>query len=333
MRRIKIIWAALACAVPAFSAISGTVVNGTTGQPQAGITVTVLRMTEKGPQLGGETTADAQGKFRLDAAVEGPTLVRATLDGVTYNHVLTPGAPSEGITLDVYNASKQPEGAKVSKHMILFEPTGEQLVVNEAYVVSNTGKTAWNDPANGTLHFFLPKTILGQPQVSATPPGGQPLQQPAQKTSQANVFKINFPMRPGESRVDLTYTLPYKEGAPYAGKIVTSDENTYLIVPEGVTMNGDKLSDMGQEPRTKAHIYGLKGTEYEIQLTGAVSPRNTEANTSSGDNDGQPPIQQIMPRVYGQTKLILPLALGILALGFVLLYRMPGKDTDARARR
>jgi hypothetical protein len=319
--------------LPAAAAISGTVVNGTTGKPEAGITVTLLKMTQKGPQPAGEIKADAQGKFQLDQTVDGPTLVRATVDGVTYNHVLVPGMPSEGVNLEVYNASKEPGSAKVSKHMLLFEPTGQQLVVNEAFIVANTGKTAWNDPADGTLRIFLPHTIDGEAHVSATPPGGQPLQQVAQKTGQPDVFKINFPMRPGETRVDVTYTLPYKAGDPYAGKIPSKDDNTYLIVPEGITMKGDALSDMGQEPRTKAHIYGLKGTEYNVELAGTVSERNTDSDTSGADSSGQPPVQQIMPRLYTQTKLILPLALGILALGFVLLYRMPDKDTNARARR
>ena len=333
MSRIVVSFATLVCCAPAFAAISGTVMNGTTGQPQAGITVMVLRMTPQGPQPGGSVKADAQGKFTLEGGVEGPTLVRATLDGVTYNHVLAPGMPSEGITLEIYNASKEAGGAKVSKHMILFEPTVDQMVVNEAFIVSNTGKTAWNDPGNGTLHFFVPPTVQGEVQVSATPPGGQPLRQPVEKTGQANISKINFPMRPGESRIDLNYTVPYKEGTSYAGKIASKDDNTYLIVPSTVTMKGDNLSDLGQEPRTKAHIYGLKGTEFQVQLTGAVSLRNTEAAEDPADTSGQPKIQQIMPRVYGQTKLILALALGILALGFVLLYRMPHRDTNARARR
>jgi hypothetical protein len=323
----------LVSSVPAFAAISGTVINGTSGKPEAGITVSLLKMTLKGPQPAGETKADAQGAFKLDQSVEGPTLVRATLDGVTYNHVLAPGMPSEGINLEVYNASKEPGSAKVSKHMLLFEPTGQQLVVNEAFIVSNAGKTAWNDPADGTLHIFLPPTISGQAQISATPPGGQPLQQVAQKTGKPDIFKINFPMRPGETRVDVTYNTPYKQGEAYAGKVPSRDDNTYLIVPEGVTMKADDLSDMGQEPRTKAHIYGLKGTEYKVELTGTVSQRNTDSDTSGADTSGQPQVQQIMPRVYTQTKLILPLALGILALGFILLYRMPDKETNARARR
>jgi hypothetical protein len=334
MRRISTTLAPLLCCAPAFAAITGTVINGTTGQPQAGITVTVLRMTPQGPQPGGSVKADAQGKFTLEGGVEGPTLVRATLDGVTYNHVLVPGTPTEGITLDIYNASKEAGGAKVSKHMILFEPTADQMVVNEAFIVSNTGKTAWNDPGNGTLHFYVPATVQGDVQVSATPPGGQPLRQAVEKTGQANISKINFPMRPGESRIDLNYTVPYKEGTPYAGKIASKDDNTYLIVPSTVTMKGDNLSDLGQEPRTQAHLFGLKGSSYQVELTGTVSPRNTDADPSGGGaNDGQPPVQQIMPRVYSQAKLILALALGTLALGFALLYRMPDKDTNGRARR
>ncbi|HLI84635.1 MAG TPA: hypothetical protein VKV17_11995 [Bryobacteraceae bacterium] len=330
----------LLAALPVCAAISGVVVNGTTGKPEAGITVTLLKMGPKGPQPAGQVKADAQGRFKVDQSVDGPTLVRATLDGVTYNHVLVPGTPSEGINLEVYNASKQPGAAKVTKHMLLFEPTGQQLVVNEAFIVSNTGKTAWNDPADGTLHIFLPRTLDGQAQISATPPGGQPLQQVAEKTGQPDVFKINFPMRPGETRVDVSYSLPYKEGEAYAGKIPSKDDNTYLIVPEGVTMQADNLNDMGQEPRTKAHIYGLKGTDYKIQLTGTVSERNTDSGASGADTSGQPPVQEIMPRLYTQIKLILPLAFGILALGFILLYRMPGlpegkpaKETNARDRR
>ena len=334
MKRLLIPLAPILCCATAFGAITGTVMNGTTGHPEAGITVSVLRMTPQGPQPAGNVKADAQGKFSIDAAVQGPTLVRATLDGVTYNHVLAPGMPSEGITLDIYNASKEPGGAKVSKHMILFEPTGDQMVVNEAFIVSNTGKTAWNDPANGTLHFYVPPTVQGDVQASATPPGGQPLRQPVEKTGQANISKINFAMRPGESRIDLNYTVPYKEGTPYAGKIVSKDDNTYLIVPSSVTMKGDNLNDLGQEPRTQAHLFGLKGSSYQVELTGTVSPRNTEADTSGGGaNDGQPPVQQIMPRVYSQAKVILALALGTLALGFALLYRMPDKDTNGRARR
>ncbi len=273
-----------------------------------------------------------RANFRINQPVQGPTLLRATIDGVTYNNVLAPGQPTEGITLDIYNASKLPGDAKVSKHMLLFQPQGQEMVVNEAYIVVNDGKTAWDDPAGGTLHFFIPKGAT-KVEVNATPPAGMPLKSPAQKTDKPDVYKINFAIRPGETRLDMTYSVPYTEGASYSGKIVSDDENTYLIAPNGVTMKGDHLKDLGPEPRTQAHIFGLQGTEYSVQFEGKVAPATEAASGSDADaSAGQPQIEQIMPRIYGKLNLILPLALGILALGFVLLYRAPVKETNERGR-
>lgn len=314
-----------ASATPVFAAISGTVINGTTGQPQANIAVTLLRMGASGPEPAGDGKADAQGRFNLSAetSAQGPTLIRATLDGVTYTKIIPPGTPSEGVTLEIYNASKDPGTAKVSKHLIFLDPTDKGLVVNEAYLFTNDGKTAWNDPANGTLRFFLPAGANGKVQINATAPGGMPLQESAQKTDKADIFQVNFPVRPGETRFDLSYTTAYTAGAPYAGKIASRDENTYLIVPKGVTLTGDNLNDMGEEPRTQAHLFGLKETAYKVSLSGTAEATAADGGGGSDSNAQDPgnQIQEIMPRVLSQVKPILGLALGILALGFVLLYR------------
>ena len=109
-----------------------------------------------------------------------------------------------------------------------------------------------------------------------------------------------------------------------AGKVVSKDENTYLIVPTGVTLKGEGLNDLGVHQQTQAHIYGLTKPAYTIQLTGSLAPPPAGASDSQAESEG-PKIEQVMPRVYGNRYLILGSALGILALGFALLYRMsPG---------
>ena len=205
---------------------------------------------------------------------------------------------------------------KVGKHMILFEPGSGQMVVNETYLCSTTG--------GGTLQFYLPAAANGQVQVNATAPGGVAIVAAVKKTSKPDVYAVDVPMKLGETRFDLTYTVPYTEGAAYEGKIVTKDDNTYLIAPNGMALQGENLNDLGQEPRTQAHIYGLTGAAYKVVLT-AETP----------DSDSGPRIEAIMPRIYGQAKLILALALGTLALGLALLYRAPGatKETNERGRR
>jgi hypothetical protein len=261
-------------------------------------------------------------------------MIRSTVDAVTYSLMLPPGSPATGLTLEVYNSSRQPGAAKVGKHMILFEPGGGQMVINETYLCSNDGKTTWNDPGHGTVRFHLPAGAGGKASVNATGPGGLPLGVPMDKTSTPDVYAVDFPVKPGETRVDLSYTVPYTEGAAYAGKIATKDDNTYLIAPNGVTLQGEKLNDLGLEPRTQAHIYGLTGASYQVQLTGAVAAAPAE-NADATDSDSGPRIEAIMPRIYGQSKLILALALGALALGLALLYRAPvsTKETNERGRR
>jgi hypothetical protein len=208
------------------------------------------------------------------------------------------------------------------------------MTINETFLFENSGQTAWNDPGTGTLHFFLPLAAEGKMTAEVTGPGSMPIGAPFAKTAKPDVWEIDYPVKPGETRFDLTYQVPYTDGTPYEGKIVTKDENTYLIVPNGVNIAGEGLNDLGQEPKTQAHLFGYSGSTYKIQLTGNAAPA---ASASDAQAEGAgPQIEQIMPRLYDKTIPILAVALGILALGFALLYRangtVPAKESNERGR-
>jgi hypothetical protein len=307
-------------ALPLMANITGTVTNRTADKPQSATAVTLYKFGQGGMEPVTSVKTDAQGKFTFDQdpSSQGPSMLRVEIDGVTYNHIMPPGSRAQGIQMDVYNASKQPGAVKVSKHMILFQPANGQMTVNETYLVENAGKTTWVDPVNGTLHFYLPAAANGQVEINGNAPDGMPVPVPNDKTSKPDVYQAKFEIKPGETRFDLNYTVPYTEGAEYAGKVVSKDENTYLIAPTGVTLEGANLQDLGQEPRTKARIYGLTGDSYAIKLSGAAAaaPADDAAASESG-----PQIEEMMPRLYQKGKLIIGLALGILALGFAVLYR------------
>ncbi len=326
--------AALLLCSSGFAAVTGTVINRSTGQPQAGATVGLNKLGGNGIELIDQAKSDAQGKFTINQEIQGPHLLRTVYEGVSYNHMLPPGSPTTNITVDVYNASKEaPEGLKVSKHMLLFEPADGRLTVNETFLYQHDGKTAWNDPDRGTVRFYLPEGAGGKAKVDATAPGGMPIGAPVLKTSKPDVFAVDFAIKPGETRFDVTYSVPYVRGAPYSGKIPTKDENTYLIVPNGITLTGQNLTDLGQEPRTQAHIFGLAANSYKFELTGEAAEAPAAASDSGASQDSGPQIEQILPRVNSKAPLILGLALGILALGFVMLYRADAKESNERGRR
>jgi hypothetical protein len=320
-QRMKILLFLSCLTLPVMANITGTVTNRTTGKPQAATTVTLYKFGQGGMEPVTSAKTDAQGNFAIDQepSSQGPSMLRVEIDGVTYNHIMPPGSRAQGVIMDVYNASRQAGAIKVSKHMILFQPGNGQLTVNETFLVENQGKTTWADPVNGTLHFYLPAAANGQVEVNGNAPDGMPVPVPTDKTAKPDVYQAKFEIKPGETRFDLNYTVPYTEGTAYAGKVASKDENTYLIAPAGITMEASDLQDLGQEPRTKARIYGLSGDSYSVKLSGTVAP--APAADDTGASDGAPQIEEVMPRLYRQGKLIIGLAMGILALGFAVLYR------------
>ena len=326
--------------LPAMAAVTGTVINRTTGQPQAGAVIALNRLGQNGIEQIDQAKSDAQGHFTINQEVQGPHVLRTAFDGVTYNHMLPPGTPTTDLTVDVFNASKQPGDAKVSKHMVFFEPSDAgQMIIQETFLYVNSGKTAWNDPDRGELSFYLPAAADGKAQVTATAPGGMPIPAALMKTPAADRMAVDFAIKPGETRFDVNYAVPYTAGQPYEGKVATKDDNTYLIAPQGVTLSGDGLKDLGTEQRTQAHIFGLTGTSYKITLAGAVAPPTDAEGAGAADQDHGPPIEAIMPRIYRNVPVLLGLALAILAVGFIILYRKsselpsPAKEANERGRR
>ena len=317
-------------------------VNRTTGAPQPAATVTLYKFGQGGMEPVTETKTDAQGQFTInqDPAGPGPAMLRVEIDNVTYNHMLPPGTPTTGITIDVFNSTRQPQGVKISKHMLLFQPSsGGPMTVNETFLVDNPGKSTWVDPVNGTLRFYLPAAAQGKVEATAAAPDGLAVPIPTAKSAASQVYAAKFEIKPGETRFDLSYAVPYTAGAPYVGKIATQDENTYLVAPEGVTLEGTGLQDLGEEPRTHAHIFGLAANAYKIKLTGAVTASaaaaEPAADSSADSQDSGSRIEVIPPRVNAKAKLIVGLALAILGLGFVLLYRAQvpaAKESDERSR-
>jgi len=332
----------LLLALPLSAAVTGTVINGTTGAPQPAATVTLYKFGQGGMEPVTDTKTDAQGKFTIDQnpAGRGPAMLRVEIDNVTYNHIMPPGTPTTGIALTVYNATRQAQAVKISKHMLLFQPSPSgPMTVNETFLVENSGKTTWVDPVNGTLRFYLPAAAQDKVEVTGAAPDGMPVPVPTGQTAAPQVYAAKFEIKPGETRFDLNYRVPYTAGTAYAGKIPTQDENTYLVAPSGVTMEGAGLQDLGEEPKTHAHIFGLNAASYRIKLTGAAEPSaaaEPAADSAADQQDsGGSRIEVILPRVNGKAKLIVGLALAILGLGFVLLYRAQApaaKESDERGR-
>jgi len=307
-------------AVPLLAAIDGTVINRTTGKPQAGATVSVYKLGTAGIESLETVKSDAAGKFSFTADPgPGPALLQGAWDGVTYNKMLTPNTPRAGVEVDVWNSQSKPGDAKVTQHMLLFEPVGGKLMVNENIIYQNSGLISYNNPDNGTLQFYLPPEADGKVKVECTAPQGMAIERAAVPTKTPNVYGVDFPVKPGETRFQLTYEIPAGSPAVFTGRILHKEGVTRLVTPRGVTLKGEGVQELGREPATQAAIYSLTGQNLKVEIEGAGSMGDAPA---ASDDEG-PGIQEILPRVYDRVYVVLGLAVAILALGFLVLYRGP----------
>lgn len=302
---------------PLFAAIDGTVINATTGKPQPSVTVTLIHPGEGGMQTLGSAKSGPDGKFAIDKEVPSPpALLQAEYQGVTYNSILQPGAPSTGVHLNVYDATNKLSADIGQQHLVILEPISGQLRISETFLVENKGNTTFQDLSKGSLQIFLPKGTTTE--VTVTAPGGMPIRRAPEKTSQTDVYKINYPLKPGETQFELAYSLP--DPKKFAGKAVDK-EPLRLVTASNVTLSGENLKDLGTEPRTQAHVYEVPaGSSYEVSIQGE-GPLRTENAQAQEEDNGAPKVTPGMARIYNRLYWVLGLTFGILALGGTLLYR------------
>jgi hypothetical protein len=301
------------------ASVDGTVMNATTGKPQPSVIVTLVQPSERGMETIGSMKSDAGGIFKFDQNLPpGPALLQAIYQGVTYTLVLPPSTPTTGVRVKVYDSSPKPGIAKVSQHMILIEPSATALDISETFLVENESTTTFQDPVNGSVQFYLPEAAGGKANVRITAPGGMPIERAAEKTAVKDVYKVAYPVKPGESRFDVSYSLPPTDA--FSSKILHADGVTRLVTPASVTLEGEGLESLGQEPTTKAHIYNAATAAYSLKITGTGSLRSQEAAAPEEDS-GAPEIEEKPARIYTRMEWVLALAFAVLGLGGVLLYR------------
>jgi len=215
--------------------LTGTVRNSTTGKPAAGDEVVLLSLGQ-GMEEAGRTKSDAKGNFtfKLDNA-QGPHLVRVIHQEVTYHRLAPPGTTS--VAVEVYDVSKKVEGIQVIADIMRFQATQGQLQVERTFAVNNTSKPPRTQMNEHNLEFYVPDgaTIT---EAEAMTAGGQPVKSaPVPEDNSKSRYAFLFPLRPGETRFSVVYTLPYTGSANIDPKTVYPLEHFVAIAPKSMAFS------------------------------------------------------------------------------------------------
>jgi hypothetical protein len=222
----------VAASLASAQTLTGTVKNSTTGKPAAGDEVVLLSLGQ-GMEEAGRTKADAKGNFsfKLDNS-QAPHLVRAIHQGVTYHRMAPPGTPS--VEVEVYDAGKKIEGINVVADIMRIQTEQGQLEIMRQFAIENTSKPPRTQMNERNLEFYVPEgaKIAGG---SAMTEGGNPLTTaPVPVDDKKTRYAFLFPLRPGMTRFEVAYQLPYTGSANIDPRTIYPLEHFVAIVPKAM---------------------------------------------------------------------------------------------------
>lgn len=207
--------------------------NKTTGKPSAGDTVTLIRLAQ-GMQESTHTTTDAHGRYTLDVPDDGLHLVRVTHDLANYFHPVQPGTTT--VDLDVYNAAAKVKGVTSEAQVMRIESdgSGTALHVVENIFLKNDSNPQMTQFSKEPFDFWLPDGAVVEG-AAAQSPDGMPVRQAPVPLAEKNHFTFLFPIRPGETRFQITYRLPYTGRISLAPKLSMPTDTVAILIPKTMT--------------------------------------------------------------------------------------------------
>ena len=271
--------------------LTGVVKNSTTGKPGAGDEVILITLGN-GMEEAGRTKADSKGNFSFKLDQQGPHLVRVIHQEVTYHRMAPPGTTS--VEVEVYDVGKSVAGIEVVADIMRFQAQQGQLQVERTFAVQNNSKPPRTQMNEHNLEFYVPEgatvnegqamTAGGQPVKSAPVPEGE---------KSKNKYSFLFPLRPGETRFNVVYTVPYTGSMNIDPKSVYPLQHFVAIAPKSMNFEpaqgaGYNLTNFPGQPDANVEVASNAGLGQPLAFKLSGEGTLAAPSDENGQGGGQP---------------------------------------------
>jgi hypothetical protein len=283
-RAASILFLFFAATLGAFAAtVTGTVTDKTNNKPAAGDDVVLIGFGQ-GMQEAGRTKTDAKGNFSIDIPDNGMHLIRVDHQKATYFEPVPPGKTT--IDVNVYDVAPKVEGVSTEADVMRIEAGPQGLRVIENFFVKNDSNPPRTQFSNAAYPFYLPADAKIEASA-AMGPAGMPVSSSPMPQGDKGHYAFVFPVRPGETRFQLSYTLAYSGSYKFTPKLALPTSNLAIILPKSMTFDGGATFqpadvDAGAQTFLAKNVKPSQPISFTVSGEG-VMPRDSQQQQQQGD--------------------------------------------------
>ncbi len=267
--------------------ITGTVTDKTTNKPAAGDKVVLVGFGQAMQDMA-STTTDARGRYSIDVPDDAMHLIRVEHQKAQYFEPVPPGTTT--VNVDVYDVSAKLEGVSTEADVMRVEAGPQGLHVIQNYFVKNASNPPRTQFSTAAYEIYLPPDAKIEASA-AMGPGGMPVSSSPMPQGDKGHYAFVFPVRPGETRFQLSYTLPYNGSYKFTPRVALPTDNLAVMLPKSMSFNGNPAFQPA-DVEDNAQTYLAKNVQPSQDLAFTVSgtgmmPRDSGQQGDAGQASAQ----------------------------------------------
>jgi hypothetical protein len=191
--------------------------------------------------------------------------------------------------VQVYDVAATVPGITTEANVFRAEAGPAGLKVTQSFFIKNDSAPPRTQFSPKSYEIYLPTGAQIQG-AAAMGPGGMPVSSSPIPLGDPNHYAFVFPLRPGETQFQLSYSLPYSGSLKLTPKLATPVDNLVVILPKTMTFTPDATTgfqpvDPGQGMNALTYVAKnvspTKPIEFTISGQG-VLPRDVQGNPNPG---------------------------------------------------
>lgn len=266
--------------------VTGDVTNKTTNKPDAGDPVVLISFSQ-GMQETARTKTDARGHFSIDVPDNNVHLLRVDHQKAAYFEPLKPGTTHVNIT--VYDVAEKVPGVSTEADVIRVEAGPQGMHVVQNYFVKNASNPPRTQFGMKAYEIYLPAGAKIEA-AAAAGPSGMPVASSPMAQKDPGHYAFIFPLRPGESRFQLSYTLPYSGSFKFTPRVSLPTENLAVMLPKSMGFDGAGFQPADVEDNAQTflakNVLPSQTLAFTVSGTGVMPTTSSSSGQQASGDQG-----------------------------------------------